>query len=141
MAMSIGKAQSLIQSVNSGSIIASNTSISIGEIVVVPISQNQSNSGIIGILSQVNAQNLEVLQFKIAAKIIVYPNPTISKIYFDTKENLQSENIFVFDNSGKMIFQSKLTNDNSLDLTPLSSGIYLIQFSNSSYKSFKIIKK
>lgn len=52
--------QALIQTVNSGSIIALNSSISIGEIVIVSVNQNQLNSGIIGILSQVNTQNLEV---------------------------------------------------------------------------------
>ena len=134
-------AQSLIQTVNSGNIVVSKTSVSIGEIVIVPVNQVQSNSGIIGILSQVNGQNLEVSQFAVAGNIIVYPNPSFSKIYFDTKENLWSETILVFDNSGKMILQSKLSDDNSLDLALISEGIYMIQFLNSSYKSFKIIKK
>ena len=134
-------AQSLIQTVNSGNIVVSNTSVSVGEIVVVPVNQVQSNSGIIGIICQVNGQNLEVSQFEVAGNIIVYPNPSFSKIYFDTKENLWSETILVFDNSGKMILQSKLSDDNSLDLSLISEGIYMIQFSNSRYKSFKIIKK
>jgi Secretion system C-terminal sorting domain len=141
MALSAGKAQSLIQSVNSGSIVASNSSISIGEIVVVPINQNQSNSGIIGILSQVNNQNLEVSQFEITKNILVYPNPTSAEIYFKTNENLANQSVLIIDQSGKIVLNTFINADKTMDLKSLSAGIYLIQFSNNNYKSFKIIKK
>lgn len=135
----ISKAQSTIQSVNSGSIIASNSSVSIGEIVIVPV-QNQSNSGIIGILSQVN-QQLEVSQFELSKDIVVYPNPTVAKIFFKTEENLSNETLSVYNNSGQLVLQSKINNENSLDLNELTSGIYMIQFSNKKFNSFKIIKR
>lgn len=141
MSLSTGKAQSLIQSVNSGSIVALNSSVAIGEIVVVPVNQNQSNSGIIGILSQVNAQNLEVLQFEIAKNILVYPNPTSAEINFETSENLSNQSVLIIDQSGKVVLNTFINADKTIDLKLLSSGIYLIQFSNKNYKSFKIIKK
>lgn len=138
-ASSLTNAQSVVQTVNSGSVISARSSISVGEIIVVPENQNQSNSGIIGILATTQ-EMLEVPEFEIAKNIIVYPNPTVSKIFFETQESLTNETIFVFNNSGQKVLTSKLTSDNSLDLTALSSGIYVIQFSNKKFKSFKIIK-
>lgn len=141
MAVQIVKAQSLIQSVNSGSIVALNSSVAIGEIVVVPVNQNQSNTGIIGILSQVNNQNLEVTQFEVAKNILVYPNPTSAEIYFETTQNIANQSVLIIDQSGKIVLNTSINADKTLDLKLLSAGIYLIQFSNNNYKSFKIIKK
>jgi hypothetical protein len=133
------KAQSVIQSVNSGSLITSQTSVSIGEIIITP-QQNQSGSGIIGILAQVNQQQLEVAQFELSKDIVVYPNPTVATIYFKTSENISNELVSVYNNSGQLILQTKVAEDNSLNLNELSSGIYLIQFSDKKFNSFKIIK-
>jgi hypothetical protein len=133
------RSQSVIQSVNSGSIISSNSSVSVGEIVVVPQNQTQSSSGIIGIFAQVT-QILEVPQLELSEKITVYPNPTLSSIYFQTDTNLTDEKISVFNLSGQLISEKHLTADNSLDLTELSAGVYLLQFTNKNIQSFKIIK-
>lgn len=128
--------QSVVQSVNSGSLITSSSSVSIGEIVVVPVNPNQSSSGIIGIL----VQTLEVPQLELNEKITVYPNPTTSTVFFQTDTNLADENISVFNLSGQLISEKKITADNALDLSELSTGIYLIQFTNKNINSFKIIK-
>ena len=132
--------QSVVQSVNSCSLITANTSLSVGEIIIVP-TQNQSNSGLIGILIQVNQQQLEVKQLEISENIMVYPNPTSATIYFKTSENLLNENVSIYNTNGQLVLESKITNDNSLDLNLLSSGIYLIQFTNKKFNSFKIIKR
>jgi hypothetical protein len=133
------KAQSVIKTVNSGSLITPKTSVSIGEIIINP-TQNQSNSGIIGILAQVNQQQLEVAQFELSKDIVVYPNPTVATIYFKTSENISNELVSVYNNSGQLILQTKVATDNSLNLNELSTGIYLIQFSDKKFNSFKIIK-
>ena len=129
--------QSVIQSVNSGSLITSSSSVSIGEIVVVPVNPNQSSSGIIGIL----VQTLEVKQLELSNNITVYPNPTMAMVYFQTETNLVDEKISIFNVSGQLISEKKITVDNALDLSELSSGIYLIQFTNKNINSFKIIKR
>lgn len=139
LAFSLSNAQSVIQTVNSGSVISTKSLISVGEIIIVPVNQTQSSSGIIGILATAQ-ETLEVPQFEIAKNIIVYPNPTLSKIFFETKESLSNENVSVFNNAGQKVLSVKLNSDNSLDLTALSNGIYLIQFSNKKFKPFKIIK-
>ena len=131
--------QSVIQSVNSGSIISASSSVSIGEIVVVPQNQTQFSSGIIGIFAQVT-QTLEVPQLEPSEKITVFPNPTMSSIYFQTATNLADEKISVFNLSGQLISEKHFATDNSLDLSELSTGVYLIQFTNKNIHSFKIIK-
>jgi hypothetical protein len=128
--------QSVIQSVNSGSLITASSSVSIGEIVVVPQNQSQSSSGIIGIL----VQTLEVPQLELNNKITVYPNPTSATIYFQTETSLLDEKISVYNLSGQLISEKKITVDNALDLSELSTGMYLIQFANKGINSFKIIK-
>lgn len=135
-----GHAQSVIQSVNSGSIITSNSSVSIGEIVVVPQNQTQSSSGIIGILAQTQ-QSLEVPQLELSEKITVFPNPTTAIIYFQTETNLLNEKVAVYNMAGQLVSQKQITAENSLDLADLSAGIYMIQFNSKNINSFKIIKR
>lgn len=131
--------QSVIQSVNSGSIITSSSSVSVGEIVVVPENQVQSSTGIIGILAQTQ-QPLEVPQLELSSKITVFPNPTTAKVYFETDLSLQDEKVSIFNTAGQLISKKQITADNSLDLSSLSTGTYLIQFNNKNIHSFKIIK-
>lgn len=132
--------QSVVQSVNSGSIITASSSVSIGEIVVNPVNQNQSGSGLIGILAQVNQQTLEVAQFELADDIIVSPNPTVASIQFKSEINLVNKIVSVYNTSGQLVSEKKIQSDNSVDLSELSSGIYIIQLASDSKKSFKIIK-
>jgi len=134
------RSQSIVQTLNSGSIIGASSSISVGEIVVAPVNQSQSSSGIIGILAQVN-QTLEVPQLDLSQTITVYPNPTTSTLIFKTDTNLSNEKVSVFNLSGQLISEKQITGENALDLSELSSGVYLIQFKNRNINSFKIIKR
>ena len=130
------RSQTLIQSVNSGSVIAASSAVSVGEIVVVPQNQTQSSSGIIGIL----VQTLEVPQLELSNKITVFPNPTTAAITFQTETNLSEEKISVYNMSGQLVCQKRITSANTLDLAELATGVYLLQFSNKKINSFKIIK-
>ena len=134
-----GKAQSVIQTINSGSVIGASSSASVGEIIIIPQNQNQSASGLIGILIQVNQQFLEVGEFELTETIKVYPNPTVAKIFFESRENLASQKISIFNTAGQQVMQKQVAADNSVDMTDLSAGIYLIQLADKK-NSFKIIK-
>ncbi|HRE76932.1 MAG TPA: T9SS type A sorting domain-containing protein [Flavobacterium sp.] len=138
---SISNAQSVIQSINSGSIISSNSMVTVGEIFVVPENQNQTSSGIIGILTIINEENLSVSEFDVSENIVVFPNPTTTAINFRTKTNLVNEKVFIFSNSGQLVKEIEINSSNSIDLTDLSTGIYFIQFENKKYNAFKIIKQ
>ena len=134
----LGNAQSLVQSVNSGSLIAANTAISVGEIVVNPVNPAQPSSGLLGILTDDGM--LEVTSFEIANNVVAYPNPTTAAISFHGKQSLAGEAISIYNISGQLVKQQKIDNSNSADLSELASGIYVIQFSSAKNKSFKIIK-
>lgn len=135
-----GKAQSVMQSVNSGSIITASSSVSVGEIIVVPENQNQSSSGIIGIFAQ-NNQSLEVPQLELSGKVVVFPNPTTASVTFKTDINLLNEKVSVYNLSGQLVAKKQINESNSMDLSELKAGVYLIQFNNKRINSFKIIKR
>ncbi len=132
-------AQTAIQSVNSGSIITAGSSVSVGEIVVVPANPDEPQSGIIGIMAQVNNLQLEVGELELTPSMKVYPNPTAAQIIFEGSD-LSGEEVSIFDNSGKLVSSTIISNDNSVDLSPLASGIYLIKIQNKQFSTFKIIK-
>ncbi|AWA30386.1 hypothetical protein HYN48_09965 [Flavobacterium magnum] len=133
-------AQSVIQSINSGSVISATATVGVGEIVVIPQNQNQSATGLIGVLAQVNQQFLEVPSLELSDKITVYPNPTVAKVYFESTQSLTKESVSVFNDAGQLVIQKEITPDNAVDLSDLAQGIYLIQLSNEKTKTFKIIK-
>lgn len=137
----LGNSQFVIQSVNSGSIIASNASVSVGEIVVIPVNNAQSNTGIIGILAQVNAQTLEVSQFEVSNNTTVFPNPTVAKLFFNSKNTLTNKKVSVYNEVGQLVSEKQIDTENALNLEDLSSGIYMIQFLDKNLRPFKIIKK
>ncbi len=137
----IGNAQSVIQSVNSGSVISASSSVSIGEIVIVPENTSSSNTGIIGILAQVNSQNLEVSQYEVSENSTVYPNPTAAKLFFISKNSLANKKVALFNEIGQLVIEEKIDSENALNLERLPNGIYMIQFSDVDFKTFKIIKK
>jgi Secretion system C-terminal sorting domain len=128
-------------SFNSGSMIAHNATLSVGEIIVNPHNSNQSQSGLISMVVDMNGTMLEVSNFKINETISVYPNPTNAQINFVAAESLLNERINVYNNLGQFISTKLIDNSKSLDLSSLSAGIYVLMFENNSSKSFKIIKK
>lgn len=132
-------AQSVVQTINSGSLIASASSVSIGEIVVNP-SSGQSGSGIIGILTQIHSQTLETDHFAVSENVTVYPNPTAAKIIFNSAQNLSGMHVSVYDNAGKLVLETTVDTDHSVNLETLASGIYLVRFSEKNFQPLKIIK-
>ncbi len=63
-------------------------------------------------------------------EIVLYPNPAVDEMRFDTDEKI--ELITVRDLNGKTVFARKITNEKSIDLKSLNSGIYIIELKTSS---------
>jgi hypothetical protein len=62
------------------------------------------------------------------SNISVFPNPTTSKAYFNSSDNLNLEAITILNSSGiviKTIFPNEI---NEIDLSELSTGMYTLQF-------------
>ena len=78
--------------------------------------------------------------------IALEPNPTTALLNIEVlgKAN-QTVNIEMYSIEGKLVMTKKITTDNSkttLDLTPLSSGMYILKcYSGTSYFVKKVVKK
>ncbi len=59
-------------------------------------------------------------------EVYFYPNPVTDKIYIDNYEP-QVEEIFMFNINGKEVWNSKVLDGNSIDVSMLPIGIYLLQ--------------
>ena len=67
-----------------------------------------------------STENMEESNFSI------YPNPATTSINIETEEKIND--VLIFNVSGELIMNSEL-NDNSLDISELPSGVYIIHLS------------
>jgi hypothetical protein len=76
-------------------------------------------------------------------KVGAYPNPVTDRVNLDIPDIKGMARITVFDGYGKMVLQSTTASRNSqLDLSKLSSGIYMIKVMNNGNEStLKIVKE
>ena len=79
--------------------------------------------------------------FENVTSMNIYPNPSTGIFNIDVQENISVE---IYDILGKSVANQKLTiGSNSIDISNLQSGIYVLKVINSKgiNKSFKLIKK
>ena len=84
----------------------------------------------------------EVLE---ASDFAMYPNPASNYVLLSIPEKLDNKIITIYDNSGKLILQTQLSNDTNesqIDISKLSRGVYILNF-KSDQKSWtkKLIKQ
>ena len=71
--------------------------------------------------------------------VVVYPNPTKSKVQFQCSEEIKS--VDVFDFNGKLLFKNGKVIDNSVDLSQFPKGVYILKIEiGNRHISYKIIK-
>jgi len=63
-------------------------------------------------------------------KIIVYPNPASDKIQFSSSVLLDNSIIEIYTISGKLVNNISANNNNEIDISNLSKGIYIIKISS-----------
>ena len=80
--------------------------------------------------------SIDIVETIHGAKLRIYPNPTDSKLIIENGE-LVIENIEIYDIYGREIINCQLSNDNSIDISHLASGMYFLKIGN---KTVKIIK-
>lgn len=72
------------------------------------------------------------------SKLLLYPNPTTSSIFFKT--NVTLDKVQVYDTNGKIVSFTK--ENNGINISHLPQGIYFVKFeSNGKWLTQKIIKK
>ena len=74
----------------------------------------------------------------------VYPNPTTSKVFFNNS-NYNFENVSVVNSLGQEVSKVKFTkfsNNQEIDLSGFTKGVYVLKLSNSkTSKTEKIVKQ
>ena len=68
---------------------------------------------------------------------IIYPNPTEGLIWLSEVEDLESEEYFLYDLNGEFLFSGQNIKGQPLDLSNLSSGIYILRIGK---MNFRIVK-
>lgn len=79
-------------------------------------------------------ENSEIIQ-------LIYPNPSTDKIYIS---NLKEDNtlIKIYDINGRLVLENKISNQEYLNISTLSKGIYQIKFEGSDWNEMrKLIKE
>ena len=73
----------------------------------------------------VEGQSLTIVD-ETLSDLVMFPNPTEGILNFESTADISNKVATVFDITGKKIFSSKLLN-NSLDVSQLNSGVYVIR--------------
>ncbi len=129
-----------LYSINNGAFSSNDLIYTVGEIFVLPVSApNEASSGIIGAVSRIEFFVTGINELTILENVNAYPNPTSNSILIETEFEKFNE-IYIYDLTGKLI-DNKLVINNSIDLSSLQTGTYLVKTDNQKIQSFKIIKK
>jgi len=76
------------------------------------------------------------------SKVKVFPNPVEKTLFIQNTLEHPIEKIEIFDVIGKNVYSSENINNNSVDVSNLISGIYLVKlYSGSAHTTLKIVKK
>ncbi len=75
------------------------------------------------------------------SKINIFPNP--ANDYILIQSDLEVENIFIYDMTGKIVLKQKLKTDHKVDLDGISKGVYYVNViaKNKKFKTEKLIIK
>jgi len=73
---------------------------------------------------------------------LVYPVPSENKITIKSENILQDETFQIINYTGQTIMTGKLRGEEDrIDISSLSTGLYILKIGNKSFKQFKIIRK
>ncbi len=73
--------------------------------------------------------------------INIYPNPTTDLLNFDITGNILLDKVEIYDTIGKRVLSSQI-NNNSVDVSELTAGVYFVKiYSGENQTTKKIIKK
>lgn len=82
--------------------------------------------------------NSEVAAGKITS---IYPNPAKNEVFLKSSENIFGKvNVEIFDDSGKLVSQKKISHANSFDVRMLQNGVYTVKLTHSGIDySFRLL--
>ena len=71
------------------------------------------------------------------ARIFIYPNPTSDKLNM-ASETEQQVMVRIFSLNGQVLMQQLMSTSESIDVSSLAKGIYIIKINETSYKFSKL---
>ena len=77
-------------------------------------------------LSITEGSNPLSIESELQTSLKVYPNPAINELFIEASENLIGSRADIYDVQGKKV-QSRILNANSLDVSTLETGNYILQ--------------
>ncbi len=84
---------------------------------------------------KVEGSALSVEEVNLEPVAQLYPNPSKDGIFnIKTSETMEIEKVTVYSFTGKLIMESKLTASNTINLSHVSSGIYLLKIDTNNFK-------
>ena len=91
-------------------------------------------------LTFVEGDNVLSVPENAISTINVFPNPTADFLNF-SQEGLQHSKIQIVDANGKLVLNTTISANGSVDVTSLSSGVYIAMLQvNKQFESFKFVK-
>ena len=127
-----------IQSINSGAVSNNNLIYTVGEIFVNSEDEDESSSGIIGVVSVIEFYVLGTDDLIVSEDFRAFPNPTSQILYFESNQNFNE--VYIFDLNGALISHIKVIQQ-KVNLSNLTKGVYILKTNNPKIKPIKIIKK
>jgi hypothetical protein len=133
--------QNLVGNVNAGAQSGTNLLYSVGEIYVLPAStSDETNSGTMGLLSKLEVLTSGITEIGEAHEVKVFPNPVSNSLFLESTNSKPVTSLYIYNVSGTLIGIGTV-NSNTVDLTGLQAGSYIISTNAEKSQSFKIIKK
>jgi hypothetical protein len=118
----------------------SNTS---GEIIIGHmLSENGSVQLGNGYYPSLNLETLSIESQKTAISVRVYPNP-VSELFYISHPTETDFDIYLFDLTGKILFETKIQKQDPININHYPKGVYLLRITSSATKktnTYKIIK-
>lgn len=71
---------------------------------------------------------------------VIYPNPVIDRLNYTNAEN-ENNTFLIVDLTGKIFMKGMLDSENSIDVSSLQSGLYILRIMDDEIKHHKFIKK
>ena len=131
--------QSVVANGNSGSVSSDNLMYTVGEVYVVPTNADEANSGILGILYQVELQVLGVDDVDGVQSMSIFPNPVNQQLHISVPVGQRIESIQLYDIGGKHIGTYSVI-ANTVNLEQVKTGIYVLKTNVKTIKPIKLIK-
>ena len=94
--------------------------------------------GIPNLATALDQGTLSVTSYSKEFQLVMYPNPATEKVFFKTASDVTAFTVRVYDILGKQVLEHTLNNQQALDVSAFSAGIYMLKISTSEQS---IVKK